>query len=262
MRSWRRPGKSSKRPLAASNVEQLEALSVTMSDCRNCSLHERRIKDQNRKVVLGHGNPNAKLFFVGEAPGKQEETIGEPFVGPAGGYLEGFLKVLANKEEGSSFSREDVFITNSVCCRPCDEFRADPGSSVMTTADKAPNKDALAACSDRLYEEIYIVDPVLIVALGRTALRALSGVSHKLSDWVGSVLTVQIPGRSAVDRQRRLVPYACLVTYHPSHLLRNRALEDMSTGSLGMQFLQHLDLAVSIVNEHSQREEAISGENA
>ncbi len=162
-------------------AEKLEALAAEASACRRCALCEGR-----RNVVFGTGNPDADLMFIGEAPGAQEDRQGLPFVGPAGELLNRIIGAIG-------LERKDVYIANTVKCRP-------PGN-------RDPEADEVTACRGYLDEQIDLVNPRVIVALGRVAAQSLLSTDQALG---------KLRGRW---HEVRGVP--TLVTYHPAALLRN-----------------------------------------
>ena len=137
-------------------------------------------------AVPGEGNPEAKLFLVGEGPGATEDAQGRPFVGQAGSLLNGILEAI-------ELPRDSVYITNIVKCRP--------------PQNRKPLPDEIAACIPYLHRQIEIVKPKVILALGGTAGETLLGVRKSLGELRGKVHTYNgIP---------------LVVTYHPAALLRN-----------------------------------------
>ena len=161
----------------------LAAYAVEIADCTRCRLAEARTQ-----VVFGVGNPDAELMFVGEAPGFHEDKQGYPFVGQAGKLLDQLLG-------GIGMSREDVYIANVIKCRP-------PGN-------RNPEPDEVETCEPFLFQQIDIIKPKVIVALGKfgaqTLLRTLDPISR-------------LRGRVYEYRGAKLVP-----TFHPAYLLRNPA---------------------------------------
>ncbi|RMF73177.1 MAG: uracil-DNA glycosylase [Acidobacteria bacterium] len=157
-----------------------------IGDCRRCRLHEKR-----RNVVFGVGDPRARLMFVGEGPGADEDRLGEPFVGRAGQLLDRILAAMGLDRRGGG-----VYIANVVKCRPPD--------------NRDPLPDEQGACLPFLAAQIAIIRPEVLVALGRVALLALTGggvtslgrVRGRWLDWNGIPL---------------------MATYHPAYLLRNPA---------------------------------------
>ncbi len=173
-----------------------------IGDCKRCRLHQAR-----NKIVFGVGNPQARLVFVGEGPGADEDAQGIPFVGRAGQLLTQMIEGTA-KKEGISLLREDVYICNVVKCRPPE--------------NRTPEADEMEICGQFLYRQLAALKPKAICALGSTAAKALVG------------------GRDGVTKLRgkwhkwRDLPL--MVTYHPSYLLRaynasakREAWEDLKT---------------------------------
>ena len=166
---------------ARRSLSQLEAY---IGDCRRCPI----LANNRTKIVFGAGNPNAELVFCGEAPGADEDVQGEPFVGRAG-------KLLTKVIQAMGLERRDVYILNVIKCRP-------PGN-------RDPLPDEVANCSPFMLEQIEIIRPKVIVALGRHAAHtlletdvAMSKLRGRFFDWHG------IP----------LMP-----TFHTAYLLRNPA---------------------------------------
>ena len=143
----------------------LEAIAAEVRDCTRCRLHETR-----RKAVPGEGDPDTEVVFVGEGPGQNEDREGRPFIGRAGDLL---VKLLGSL----GWRRSDVFITNVVKCRPPD--------------NRDPMPDEIAACSPYLTRQLEILDPAVVVTLGRFSMaRFLPGA--KISQVHGTIR----PGRS------------------------------------------------------------------
>ncbi len=159
--------------------ESLEAIGADVRACRLCKLCERRTV-----AVPGEGNPRAEIMFIGEGPGFHEDQQGRPFVGAAGGLLTEMLRVIGLR-------REDVFITNVVRCRP-------PGN-------RDPLPDELAACDVYTQRQIAVLDPKLIVTLGR----------YSMARFVGTG-----PMRDLHGRSREWNGITCLAMYHPAAILR------------------------------------------
>ncbi len=159
----------------------LKLIREEIGDCTRCKLHTGR-----NKLVFGDGDPNARLFFVGEGPGADEDASGLPFVGRGGQLLNNMIQAMGLK-------REQVYIANVVKCRP-------PGN-------RTPEPDEAHTCSPFLFRQIDVVRPKVIVALGQTAVTYLTGEKRPLSAWRGSVHPL---------RGTKLI-----VTYHPAFLLRD-----------------------------------------
>jgi uracil-DNA glycosylase family 4 len=160
----------------------LEHLRAEIGDCTRCKLSEQR-----RNIVFGEGNPGAKLLFIGEGPGREEDLQGRPFVGDAGALLTKLIEKMGLK-------RGDVYIGNIVKCRP--------------PMNRDPEGDEVTACRPFIEKQVEIIQPQVIVTLGRIALQSLLGnASLKISAARGSFLEFRgIP----------LMP-----TFHPAYLLRN-----------------------------------------
>jgi uracil-DNA glycosylase len=159
-----------------------------------CRAHVR----PGRKVVLGVGNLDAKIFFCGEAPGADEEVQGEPFVGPAGQLLTKMIQAMGLK-------RSDVYIGNIMNWRP--ELPLSSGG--IQVGNRPPTTEEMAYCLPYLRAQLEIVNPELIVALGSTAAQGLLGA--------GTFKTLgEIRGR-----WKQFAEKPVMVTYHPSYILRN-----------------------------------------
>jgi DNA polymerase len=159
----------------------LKAIRNQLTGCKRCKLHLER-----RNIVVGEGKENAKLFFVGEAPGRDEDIKGEPFVGKAGQLLTRIINAI-------NLAREDVYISNIIKCRP-------PGN-------RNPEPDEIAACKPFLIEQIQVIKPEVICTLGTCATQTLLGTDEKISE---------LRGRLHHYDGIKLIP-----TYHPAFLLRN-----------------------------------------
>lgn len=176
------------------------ALREAVAACRACSLCESR-----RQTVFGAGAQRAHWMVVGEAPGEQEDRQGEPFVGPAGQLLDRMLAALGlSRDTAGDDPARQVYIANTLKCRP-------PGN-------RNPAADELAACEPFLLRQITLVQPRIILAMGRFAVQSLL----RTNDAVGTL-------RGRVHRYQG-VPL--VVTYHPAYLLRNpsdksRAWQDL-----------------------------------
>jgi len=164
----------------------LEEIRAEIGDCKRCRLHQ----DRN-KLVFGTGDPRAKLVFVGEGPGADEDEQGEPFVGRAGQLLTQMIEGTARKE-GIPLLRKDVYICNVVKCRP-------PGN-------RTPEPDEMEVCGQFLYRQISAIQPKAICLLGGTASRAVLGKKEGVTRLRGNWF------------RWRDIPV--MVTYHPSYLLR------------------------------------------
>lgn len=172
-------------PLAPAGDTLLRILE-DLGDCHRCGLSEGR-----SKIVFGSGNEQARLVFVGEGPGADEDAQGVPFVGRAGQLLTQMIENTASKE-GIPISRGDVYICNVVKCRPPE--------------NRTPLPDEMQICGEFLFRQLLSIRPKAICALGSTAAKALlhtkDGVTRLRGKW----------------HKWRDIPL--MVTYHPSYLLR------------------------------------------
>jgi DNA polymerase len=166
-----------------SNEEHLADLEKKVSACEKCQLHKGRTQ-----TVFGAGNPSARLLFVGEAPGAEEDRQGIPFVGRAGQLL---TKII----EAMGMTRDDVYICNVLKCRP-------PGN-------RDPEMDEIICCEPYLLRQLDLIRPEVMVALGRIAIQTL------------------LREKTAISRMRgRWYDYhgiPLMPTFHPAYLLRNPA---------------------------------------
>ncbi len=165
----------------ADKAAALRMIREDIGDCTRCALHKGR-----NKLVFADGSPNARLMFVGEGPGADEDAQGLPFVGRAGQLLNNMITAMGLK-------REEVYIANVVKCRP-------PGN-------RTPEPEEANTCSPFLFRQIDVVRPEVIVALGATAATYLLGQRQPLAG---------LRGRVHSFRGTRLI-----VTYHPAFLLRD-----------------------------------------
>lgn len=173
-------------PSAASPAaaqDSLERIAADLAGCTRCKLCATR-----KTIVIGEGNPQARLAFVGEGPGEQEDLEGRPFVGKAGQLLDRMIQAIG-------LQREEVYIANVVKCRP-------PGN-------RDPEPDEITACGPFLLRQLETIRPQVVVALGRFAAQTLLQTETPISRLRGSFH----PYRGA-----KLMP-----TFHPSYLLRNPA---------------------------------------
>lgn len=170
---------------AIGNIDELAALAATVEACTRCRLAQGR-----QQAVFGSGNPNADLMLIGEAPEAEEDREGLPFVGAAGELLTKIIQAI-------DMRRENIYVANVIKCRP-------PG-------DRDPQPDEAAACRGHLERQIGLIQPKVIVILGRTAAQVLLGKDSPIGQMRGQWYRVKgIPA---------------MVTYHPAALLKNQALK-------------------------------------
>jgi DNA polymerase len=161
--------------------DTLEQIRADIGDCTRCKLHKSR-----HRIVFGDGNPRAKLVFVGEGPGEEEDRQGLPFVGRAG-------KLLTQMIEAMGLERGDVYICNVVKCRPPN--------------NRTPERDEIDTCQPFLDRQLAVIQPKVIVCLGNVAAQALLGTGEPMS---------RVRGKWFRWRGTKMLP-----TYHPAYLLRN-----------------------------------------
>lgn len=175
------PGKTRPSPAPSPAPSTLEEVRAELGDCRRCKLHSTRTN-----IVFGTGNPRARLVFVGEGPGRDEDLQGEPFVGQAGQLLTKIIQAI-------QLTREEVYIANILKCRP-------PGN-------RNPEADEIKSCEPFLRKQLEVIRPGLICALGTFAAQTLLQTEEKIS---------RLRGRFHRYQGVPLMP-----TYHPAFLLRN-----------------------------------------
>lgn len=173
-------------PTLAPEGDTLERISADIGNCQRCRLSQGR-----NKIVFGSGNPQARLVFVGEGPGADEDEQGFPFVGRAGQLLTQMINNTAQKDN-LPLTRESCYIANVVKCRPPE--------------NRTPLPDEMEVCGQFLFRQLMAIKPKAICALGATAAKALlntkEGVTKMRGNWY------------------RWHGIPVMVTYHPSYLLR------------------------------------------
>ncbi|MBN1405433.1 MAG: uracil-DNA glycosylase [Candidatus Omnitrophica bacterium] len=162
-------------------LKELEKVRQEAKDCKECELFKTR-----RNTVLGEGNPNAVLMFIGEAPGMEEDIQARPFVGKAGQLLTKIIEAIGLK-------REDVYIANSLKCRP--------------PQNRTPFSSETIACRNYLTRQIDIIKPKIICCLGRPATQALLMMEMSIT---------RARGKFYNYNNIKVMP-----TFHPAYLLRN-----------------------------------------
>ena len=162
-------------------VENLDELEEKIKGCNRCKLCKTR-----QNIVFGVGNKNAKIMFIGEGPGADEDRLGEPFVGKAG-------KLMDMAFEAVGIKRQEVYIANIVKCRP--------------PANRNPEDDEAAACMDYLRNQVILIKPKIIVLLGSTALKNILGKEYGITAVRGNWM------------EKNGIKY--MPTWHPAALLRD-----------------------------------------
>ena len=182
---------------------EFNALQEEIRQCSRCGLAAGR-----QHVIVGEGNPFASIMLIGEAPGREEDQIGRPFVGKSGQLLDNIL-------EACGFSRkEHVFISNIVKCRPPD--------------NRVPTPREAAVCMPWLKQQIECINPKILILVGATALKYMAGPSYKITQVHGQWLNIG---------GRLLMP-----VYHPAALLRNPELKKPSWEDFKKVVLKYREL--------------------
>jgi DNA polymerase len=173
------------------NFDPFEELRNKVLNCKDCPLGQTRLN-----AVFGEGSPRAEIMFVGEGPGFEEDHKARPFIGKAGQFLTNLIEL-------AGYSRETVYIANIVKCHPM----KDPLDAERRSNDRPPTDEEIAQCSKYLQRQIEIINPRVIVTLGKPSARyflktdaPMSAIRGKFQDYNGI----------------KLMP-----TYHPSYLIRN-----------------------------------------
>lgn len=163
--------------------ETLDEINEEVEKCTKCKLYKNRTK-----TVFGVGNPNADVMFIGEGPGADEDIVGEPFVGKAG-------KLMNQAFLGLGISREKIYITNIVKCRPPN--------------NRNPEKEEAIACLDYLRNQVIVIKPKIIVLLGSVALKNILGEQYGITVSRGKWI------------EKKGIKY--MPTFHPAALLRDES---------------------------------------
>ena len=177
-----KPLKKSSSKSRTIKAHMLRALREEIGDCKRCKL-----SDNRNHIVFGEGNPHAELVFIGEAPGREEDVQGKPFVGDAG-------KLLTSLIEKLGLTRKDVYIANIIKCRP--------------PMNRDPEADEIETCRGFLERQLEIIEPKVIMSLGRIAAQTLTGNPK--------ARITAIRGNFFDYKGIPLMP-----TFHPAYLIRN-----------------------------------------
>lgn len=225
----------------------LQVLRNEWANCNKCMLCNERTN-----IVFGYGNPNAQVMIIGEAPGANEDQTGLPFVGAAGNLLDQYLGQTSYREdvkqvlEDMSSTRktderlallsklrdlllDDFYFTNVVMCRPPE--------------NRDPTPKEIEACRVRLHEQIYIVDPSLIICAGRIATEALLGKKVSITQSRGDLFDIEIPGRVYP------IKYPVMAVLHPSFLLRSNDFKQK--GGNGAKTYNDYVRAMNLIDVHN-----------
>jgi uracil-DNA glycosylase family 4 len=227
-------------------LEALSRLQQAWGACKSCGLCEQR-----NSIVFGYGNPNAQVMIIGEAPGETEDRTGLPFIGAAGQLLDQYLgyssirdnvkelvesinrtksKAEADRRELRSLLLDEFYFTNVVMCRPPE--------------NRDPLPKEIEVCRIRLLEQIYIVDPVLIVTAGRIASEALIGKKISITSSRGEMFDIDVPGRT------QNVRYPVVAILHPSYLLRKNDFKQK--GGDGVKTYNDFVRVMNIIDKYNE----------
>jgi len=263
-------------PLRPDARKSLAVLQQEWSSCQACDLGQMRDAIEG-SFVFGEGTPHG-VMFIGEGPGRDEETEGSPFVGRSGDFLRSTISVLGFKR---------YYLTNVVCCRswqyvfnPDGSPRLEYRSKLQQRKDAPPNQLQIDACRARLMEQIYLVDPILIVALGARAAEALLRTPVTLQKDSGLLKTVEVPGATfrpslttvghkwarwvgPKDNRQLIQPYEpnavtypLIALYHPTHVMDHA--KDRRPGSPRHLFATGMKKVYDMYSRYLQE---VSGEN-
>lgn len=244
-------------------MEQLHTLYQKWHGCKKCVLSDFRTDADGNpfdEITFGDGNADtAQVLIVGEAPGEEEERTGVPFVGPSGKLLNQILAHVSDDtgiqdlskwydkasrtkdniqqfhETVTEWRRKDFFMTNVVACRPPE--------------NRSPTNVEVKACYERLYNIVYIVDPLVIIAVGKTAIEALVRKTTEITKVRGNIFEIPLPGRVGP------VFYPVIPVLHPSFLLRvadwkeengfyAKTVQDFITAMRTLDFLRNTHFGV------------------
>jgi len=198
---------------SSNKVKLLEPIRERVCACTKCA----HLACSRTQTVFGVGNPDADLMFIGEAPGVDEDQQGEPFVGRAGQLLTKIIKAM-------NFAREDVYIANILKCRP------DMPSGSF--GNRAPTPAEMQTCRPYLVEQIDVIQPKVLVALGAVAVEGLLGMRGTMRELRG--------------RWHAYNGIPLMITYHPAYLLRNQApSEKRKVWEDMLEVLEHLDRPIT-----------------
>jgi uracil-DNA glycosylase len=200
----------------------LPKLREAAAGCKGCDLWK-----VGTQTVFGEGSSHARVMFVGEQPGDQEDKVGKPFVGPAG-------KILDKALEAAGIDRKEVYVTNAV-----KHFKWEPRGK--RRIHKKPNQLEINACRPWLEAEVRVVKPEVIVCLGATAAQSLLGRTFKVTQRRGELI------------QHELAPFV-VATVHPSSILR--APDEASRHEEMAKFVEDLKTVAAVLRRENSRKAA------
>ena len=197
----------------SNKAQSLASVRDRVCGCTKCA----HLASSRTQTVFGVGNPNAEIMFIGEAPGADEDQQGEPFVGRAGQLLTKIIKAMG-------FAREDVYIANILKCRP--------DMPAGSFGNRAPTPAEMQMCRPYLVEQIDIIQPKVLVALGAVAVEGLLGSRGAMRELRG--------------RWHSYNGTPLMITYHPAYLLRNQSpSEKRKVWEDMLQVLERLEKPIS-----------------
>jgi uracil-DNA glycosylase len=215
-------------PILQDKPAALRAIREDIGDCTRCRLCQARTH-----IVFGVGDPQARILFVGEGPGADEDAQGEPFVGRAG-------QLLNNMIQAMGLRREQVYIANVVKCRP--------------PQNRTPERDECATCGPFLMRQIAAIRPEMIVALGATAAKFLLGVNDAMANLRGRIYDFHpVLPKDAPERDPGFTT-KLVVTYHPAYLLRDPRQKKEAWLDL-QQVMKYLDMPLPRRNDSQSNPE-------
>ena len=199
--------------VAPDKAQILASVRERVCDCTKCG----HLASSRTQTVFGVGNPDAEVMFIGEAPGADEDRQGEPFVGRAGQLLTKIIKAMG-------FARDDVYIANILKCRP--------DMPAGSFGNRAPTPAEMQTCRPYLIEQIDIIQPKVLVALGAVAVEGLLGTHGAMRELRG--------------RWHSYNGTPLMITYHPAYLLRNQSpSEKRKVWEDMLQVLERLEKPIS-----------------
>jgi DNA polymerase len=197
----------------SNKAQILASVRARVCGCAKCA----HLASSRTQTVFGVGNPDAEIMFIGEAPGTDEDQQGEPFVGRAGQLLTKIIKAMG-------FAREDVYIANILKCRP--------DMPAGSYGNRAPTPAEMQTCRPYLVEQIDIIQPTVLVALGAVAVEGLLGARGTMRELRG--------------RWHSYNGTPLMITYHPAYLLRNQSpSEKRKVWEDMLQVLERLEKPIS-----------------
>lgn len=200
---------------------------MRFDDYENCEQCQ-DLRKLRTNIVWGFGNEHCSIMFVGEGPGREEDIQGKPFVGESGIFLEQLL-------EEVKLARSEIYITNTVLCRP-----TRPGSE-NNLVNRDPTALEVSNCLPRLHREIVAIDPIMIVSLGAVPASALRGKKVGIKKARGSIIDIKIRTGNDV-----ILTYALMPVFHPSYLLRTHSEEDI------VQTVRDIRTAKAVVDRYKK----------